>query len=120
MKLYLVEIGPSTVKEYGGWNDEKYSDPIAYFWEYAVSGCGVDVFRWGTIVTVFTIVPDDVKLFPELTDVAQVGVWEEDGVVRSVYRNKTKDCLVCQDPLELHTWHLGTIICPDGYELETG
>jgi len=93
------------IKEIPDWNRGKYDSHVDYFWEYAVSGCGTDVFHHGNMVTGFFIHPADVSLFPELEHVRQIILWEDsptETLVKVTYRHDDDKCFFCKDPLMGH------------------
>lgn len=57
-----------------------------HFWEGVMNGGSDATYerRDGTIVDTFDIVPDDVRLFPELRTVKRVSIWRtSDGFVQT-------------------------------------
>jgi hypothetical protein len=105
VQLELISWEPEDLpRVFEDYNRGRYDKAKDYYWEWAVSGCGTDVFMWNTMITVFFVTKDDVALFPALADYVQVMVWEdeEEGVKMLMLRPEAK-CIHCKDTLLGHT-----------------
>lgn len=114
MQLELVTIQFAEPGwEFPNYNEGKYGEHKEYYWEWATGGAGIDEFMYGTMVTIFFLTPDDIKMFPHLAEFEQLAIWEDDdGGISMLHLKPGANCLICKDPLWSHRRNRhGTILC---------